>query len=597
MCECEGKGEEYRRVVLFVNFCKLVTQPLICCLLFPAPIRRSGHLTLPEIPAEIYLEIIGYLWPDDAPSSGRTKDMYNLALTCRFLASVVLPMIYREVVFRPPGMSAQIADTEKGEEDSEEDESEEQEGKILSRRRNFPPNRTFLPFCHSLIAGESSAQILATYVRTCVLRDYDLCYPYFDLDSDSDSDSEVPSMSFKTHVSALSNLLSLTTLTLYRVPLNPTMLNTIGTRLVVLDDFSVDCCDFADVAGNDVRVLASRLETRLKKFRFTCRDSSRGYKLVKPDFTKIKEFESLCAAPSAEEAAAAPRAGLQALSTDSWIFMRVVMAANGFLASPSSLASTSGTTTLTPPSLPLPLRSLSVHFVMNYPQLCTFIYSLTSTLEELSLDVVSCPEPSQYLQPQMLGGLAQVQEPYTLDLGRLPNLKKLRCPPHLAYHLRVTPSVITAITPYTQNNNNNTTSSLPHLTHLSFQTRQSLSSPDERAFLTQSISSSSQTAQSQSLPAWEGWGNVRTYATLVELLLPYTYAIEIKPGTGARNNIRAGMGQGFRGRGMGEEVGMNLVSLKKLTVIGDGNGVLGRGEFQEVCCLPFFFCLCIAFLN
>ncbi|KIK52329.1 hypothetical protein GYMLUDRAFT_265462 [Collybiopsis luxurians FD-317 M1] len=478
-----------------------------------APIRRSdsdSHHILSNIPAEIFLEIVNYICPisnhleyeslhSTDVRNRRIHDLFNFALVCRFLASLVLPFAYQNLFLRPSG------------------EAFDMEFPILGVDGG---GRSFIPFCKSLAVGQVNAKLLAPHVRSCVLEDYTLTgIPL----------PKAASALFKTHVDALPAMSNLSALVLSRVPFTPSLLNHIK-RLPRLKRLAIDCCDFSAVEPEQVRRMSAKLQSDrgLTSFRFLCRDSRQNFLLLKPDFHKIKELIPLLSESVTE------------LCTDSWVFMRLLMN-----------SSFSGG----PPTTLLPLQTLRLHFVMSLPQLCEYLYDkLSETLTTLLIDVVSCPEP-----------VAGNADPFTLSLLHLPHLRSLTCPPHMAYHLSGTHS----------------------LSHLTFNTRLSLASPDEKSFLSQSLSAS------------EKWGRIDQYRGLEELALPYTYAMEVKEVKNEENEVgddgAASTSGTDGGEGSSSSRGTTKVAcraksivetlapelqLKRLTVIGDSGCVMGRREFE-----------------
>ncbi|KAF5379645.1 hypothetical protein D9757_009237 [Collybiopsis confluens] len=468
------------------------------------PIRCSdGHTILSIIPAEIYLEIISYLRPD-SPLLEYESLHATIVRDRRIRDLFSLSLVCRFLASLVLPLAYQAV--------------------FLQPERSTHPNddsakRSFLPFCKFLVHGVVNAKLLAPHVRSCVLQDYSFTgIPL----------TKISGSLLKTHVDALPAMTNVSAFVVARVPITPGLLNNIK-RLPQLSSLAFDCCDFSGVEPEQIQRMANKLRSsrRLKSLRFLCRDSRQNYMLFKPDFHKIRELVPLLSDDLTE------------LCTDSWVFMRLVMNA----AAPNS----------NPRYCP-PLQTLRLHFVMSLPQLCDYLYErVFNTLTSLLIDVVSCPEPT-----------AGNSDPYTLSLLRLPHLRSLTCPPHMAYHL----------------------SGTHDLNELTFNTRLSLSALDEKNFLAQSLSAS------------EKWAKIDQYRGLDELCLPLTYLMEVKGVAGnegdfpvegddkstvqdwSSSSSSSVMAGSACKAASSVELPLHELQLTKLTVIGDSGTVLGRQDFE-----------------
>ncbi|KIK57853.1 hypothetical protein GYMLUDRAFT_45692 [Collybiopsis luxurians FD-317 M1] len=149
------------------------------------PVRRSdsdSHHILPNIPAEIFLEIANYIFL--ISNHLEYESIHSTDIRNRRIHDSSTLLSPTDKAF---GIEFPILGVDGG-------------------------GKSFIPFCKSLAVGQVNAKLLAPHVRSCVLEDYRLTgIPL----------PKAASTLFKTHVNALPAMSSLSALVLSRVPFTP----------------------------------------------------------------------------------------------------------------------------------------------------------------------------------------------------------------------------------------------------------------------------------------------------------------------------------------------------------------------------------------
>ncbi|KAH6905363.1 hypothetical protein BKA70DRAFT_1225741 [Coprinopsis sp. MPI-PUGE-AT-0042] len=190
------------------------------------PERRNPQgVLLPAIPAEVYLHIFedmhqGHESDEAAYSVEYRRNLSNIALSCRYFCSLMVPRLFSKIVFTP-GVAGSVA-----------------------------PNHT--SFCNAVTKNKGQGRALAQHIKHCEFVSW------------GPGASWVTESFLKIYIAAVQYMTNLETLELVSTPIYPKLLSHMGS-LPALNFLAVNGCSFEGCNSGDFQHLTG---LKLRKLEF-----------------------------------------------------------------------------------------------------------------------------------------------------------------------------------------------------------------------------------------------------------------------------------------------------------------------------------------